>query len=205
MHLGEVRIGYTSSMQRLLDVVSRLDLHMPPGHEFSIAFMQEDIADESGQPGFVGCVRVCEPRRPGRRHRDEINGEVKQALAEIFESEWEGIGRAMVNLTDLVVRRVLDASRSREGTAECLRRFSEGASSQTLGDDWLNAGFDALFIRELVAHAVLALYDNEGNLPRSAGLEHWVELAISSVPKKLGVAVARDSAIEEIQKLVSAH
>jgi hypothetical protein len=48
--LKNISIGYTANINGLLDIVSKLDINLPPGDEFSLAFTNEN--------SFAGCIRV---------------------------------------------------------------------------------------------------------------------------------------------------
>lgn len=217
---GAVWIAYMSRKEGLLDVVSRLDLHMPPGQEFSIAFVNNaGDAAGNGADKFVGCVRVSEPERGMWPLRGAgLNGEVKEAIGEVFDNEWRTISlKAIALISNLPTINVLNESKNAPGGLHPMPHFAPlglgeeqtlELSEKTVAEilyAWETARFDTVIFEHLVLPAVVALHVSPNGLPAGTTAETWVKHAAEGVAEELGIAVGCNVAVtaEKIRAAVA--
>lgn len=177
---GDVKIGYTAEMAGLLDTVSRLDLHLPPSREFSIAF-----TGPSGNGDFVGCLRVREPgdwlADQARRMRilKEDSPEVRQKLVGLFNGEWVRIenAEALVHCMGLIN----DFAGGTGGVVPFFRRDQRGE----IANRWHAKECDRLIFLSLLIAAAKAVWAVKGKLDedpsRRPTWQQFAEAAVAAV------------------------
>lgn len=87
--INKTYFAYTSMMDEFIDFASKLDLHLPPGDEFSIAFTSEDE--------FKGFIRVSnqnykkfQENNNGRNRNVNNNSDVKSSFKKMFKKQFDG-------------------------------------------------------------------------------------------------------------------
>lgn len=169
LSLAGIELGYSARTDGLLDICSRLDLHLPPSHEYSIAFSNEHW-DEAGDgvdahlggngngydSAFVGCIRVYEPTAPNDQDGADGNQRrLRERLAEVLAQEWV----SMDSRSSVVRLGALVGELEAKGLGSYLVTKNQG----TTRDKWREIGCDLQICLALAAAAKNALdkYPNE--------------------------------------------
>ena len=195
--IGGVGVAFAARVGGLLDVCSRLDVHLPAGQEFTLAFSRPidpytkvvGLTDGTDKD-FVGCLLVCDPIGAKRPRRHERQGERPRSLHDgikyVFEHEWVRL-RVISSVVDF--SEVAKAFKNRMIMPVYL---SEPPAPDHVGEFWKDKMCDKFIFDWLCLCAYNALYDYFRS--QSNGSE------IQSIPISTHLTRFREAGVEAVNR-----
>ncbi|MBW2662127.1 MAG: hypothetical protein JRD93_09100 [Deltaproteobacteria bacterium] len=195
INLEGIRIGYTAKMDGLLDVVSRLDLHIPPSHEFSIAFSQVPSSQASNDRkhetqradrknsesignNFIGCIRVFEYQKRNSVASKNITG-VRTQLIALLEEEWGNIEKEKSQVLCALLINSLPLKPF----------FEKGWGPQEIAFKWIELELDDRIFMQLCKASAKAIAAGVRETNKSVDWKRLFEKAKESIQRNLSVSV----------------
>jgi hypothetical protein len=160
--IKKICLGYTSRINGLLDLVSKLDVHLPPGDEFSIAFTNENQ--------FEGCIRVSEQDSKVCFSNKTTKNKLKNLFIELFIDHFNNNYKKKSNknkgwifVSDIIER------------IELVGLKSNDISENAIYNNWKDLKLDTMIFDALFEEAKLYLPNEKISSLQNETIEYFIK------------------------------